>query len=140
MRTRVIAARAAELAKKDGAEKLAAWKANPGAANLSAPVVVSRQDGQKQPPAVIEAALSADTSALPAWAGVDLGAQGYAVVKVNKVLPREAPAADVAAQERQQIAQLLASAENAAYYELLKERFKVQIEMPKPAGAEAVQR
>lgn len=143
VRTRVVAARAAELAKKEGAEKLAAWKANPAAANLSAPVVVSRQDGQKQPPAVVEAALSADTSALsalPALAGVDLGAQGYAVVKVNKVLPREAPAADVAAQERQQIAQLLASAENAAYYDLLKERFKVQIEMPKPSGAEAVQR
>jgi len=136
VRERVVSARAAELAKKEGVEKLAAWKTNPTSASLPAPIAVSRQESQKQPQAVVEAALRADPAALPVFAGVDLGDQGYAVVKVNKVLPRETPAEAAARQERQQYAQSLASAENLAYYNLLKERFKVQIEVPKPSGAD----
>jgi len=136
VRERVVSARAAELAKKEGVEKLAAWKTNPTSASLPAPIAVSRQESQKQPQAVVEAALRADPAALPVFAGVDLGDQGYAVVKVNKVLPRETPAEAAARQERQQYAQSLASAENLAYYNLLKERFNVQIEVPKPSGAD----
>jgi peptidyl-prolyl cis-trans isomerase D len=133
---RVVSARAAELAKKEGMEKLAAWKANPAGAALPAAVAVSRQESQKQAQAVVEAALRADPAALPVLVGVDLGEQGYAVIKVNKVLPREKPTEDVAKQERQQYAQWWASAENLAYYNLLKERFKVQIEVPKPSGSD----
>jgi peptidyl-prolyl cis-trans isomerase D len=136
VRERVVSARAAELATKEGMEKLAAWKANPAAASLPAPTAVSRQESQKQPQAVVEAALRADPTALPVMAGVDMGEQGYAVVKVNKVLPRETPAEAAARQERQQYAQSLASAENLAYYNLLKERFKVQMEVPKPSAAD----
>jgi len=138
-RVHVVAARAAELAKKDGTEKLAAWKANPASANLPAAVAVSRQETQKHPGAVVEAALRADPAALPVWTGVDLGEQGYAVVKVNKIVPRPAPAPEVAKQEIQQYAQWWASAENLAYYAMLKERFKAQIKVPKPTGTEALQ-
>jgi peptidyl-prolyl cis-trans isomerase D len=138
VRQRVVAARAAELARKDGMEKLAAWKANPAAANLPAAMVVSRQETQKQPAPVIEAALRADPAALPAFAGVDLGEQGYAVVKVNKVLPREAQPEAAARQDRDQYLQAWGSAENLAYYNLLKERLKVQILAPKPSGLDAV--
>jgi peptidyl-prolyl cis-trans isomerase D len=136
VRERVVATRAAELARKEGMEKLANWKANPAGATLPAAVVVSRQESQKQLPSVVEAALRADTTALPVWSGVDLGTQGYAVVKVNKVLPREMPSEDAARQERQQYAQVWASAENLAYYNMLKERFKVQVIAPKPTGLE----
>jgi peptidyl-prolyl cis-trans isomerase D len=139
VRERLVAVRAAELAKKDGMEKLAAWKATPASANLPAAVQVSRQQTQKQPSPVVEAALRADPAALPALVGVDLGEQGYAVVKVNKVLPRETPAPEVATQEIQQYGQWWATAENLAYYELLKERFKVQVRVPKPTGTEALQ-
>ncbi len=134
VRERIVATRSAELARKDGMEKLAAWKANPGSANLAAGILVSRQEAQKQPAAVVEAALRADPATLPAWVGVDLGDQGYAVVKVNKVLPRETPPPEVAKQERQQYAQAWATAENLAYYNLLKDRFKVQIKVAKPSG------
>ncbi len=133
VRERVVAAKAAELAKKDGAEKLAAWKATPASAQLPAAIVVSRQEGPQQPAPVIEAALRADPAALPAWAGVDLGDQGYAVVKVSKVVPREAPTPDIAKQEQAQYGQWWASAEMQSYYNLLKERFKVQMKVPKPA-------
>jgi peptidyl-prolyl cis-trans isomerase D len=80
----------------------------------------------------VEAALRADPSALPAFIGVDLGQQGYAVVKVNKVLPREASNADAAKQELQQYARAWGAAENVAYYNLLKERFKTQVKVTKP--------
>jgi peptidyl-prolyl cis-trans isomerase D len=139
VRERVVAARAAELARKEGMEKLAAWKANPASANLPAPVAVSRQETQKQPQPVIEAALRADPAALPTITGVDLGDQGYAVVKVHKILRRDAPPDEVARQEREQYAQSWASAENMAYYNLLKERFKAQILVAKPSGLDASQ-
>ena len=137
VRERVVAASAADLAKKDGMEKLAAWKPNPAGANLPAVIAVSRQETQKQPGAVVEAALRADPSALPSFTGVDLGEQGYAVVKVNKVLPREAPPPAEAKQERNQYADAWGGAENLAYYNLLKDRLKVQMLVPKPSGLEA---
>jgi peptidyl-prolyl cis-trans isomerase D len=134
VRERVVAARAAELAKKDGMEKLAAWKANAAAASLPAAIMLSRQETQKQPAPVVEAALRADPAALPAFVGVELGEQGYAVVKVNKVLPREAPPEAAARQDREQYQQAWGSAENLAYFNLLKDRLKVEILVPKPAA------
>ena len=136
VRERLKAERGAELARKAGTEQLQALKANPAAATLPAPVLVSREDPRNQPAAVVEAALKADPAVLPAFVGVDLGAQGYAVVKVNKVIPREAPAGEMARREQQQAAQWLASAEGLAYYNLLKERFKAQIKVPPPAAQE----
>jgi peptidyl-prolyl cis-trans isomerase D len=132
VRARVVAVRSAELAKKEGMDKLAAWKANPASAQLPAAVLVSRQETQQQPASVVESALRADPTALPSFAGVDLGEQGYAIVKVNKVVPREAPSADVAKQELQQYEQWWASAEGLAYYNLLKTRFKAQVLVAKP--------
>jgi peptidyl-prolyl cis-trans isomerase D len=52
------------------------------------------------------------------------------------VLPRDTPPETVARQERDQYSQWWASAENLAYYNLLKERFKARIEVPKPTGLE----
>ncbi|TFZ08653.1 SurA N-terminal domain-containing protein [Ramlibacter humi] len=136
VRKRVVADKSAELAKKDGEEKLAAWKANPASATLPEKVVVSREDPAKQPQEVVEAALRADTSALPAFAGVDLGAQGYAVVKVDQAVARQAPAPAAAKQEQDLYRRMWTGAEALAYYNVLKDRFKAQILVPKPAAAE----
>jgi peptidyl-prolyl cis-trans isomerase D len=137
-RAQLVAQRGAEMARKEGAEKLAAWKANPAAAASAlgeAQTVARDAAGQKLSPTLIEAALRADASSLPAWVGVDQGTQGYAVVKVTKVLPRDAAAAAATAKEdRQQYAQAWASAESAAYYNLLKERFKAEIKVAKPGN------
>jgi peptidyl-prolyl cis-trans isomerase D len=137
VRQRWLAQRGAEEARKDGIAKLAAWKAAPASAALAAPVLVSRQETQKLPAPVIDAALRADASALPAFAGVDLGAQGYAVVKIGKVVPRDVPAEAVAKQERSQYAQWWTSAESLAYYNGLKERFKAEILAAKPTPGKA---
>lgn len=133
VRARLVASRAADLARKEGAEKLAAWKAAPASAVLPAAVVVSRDQPQSLPGPVVDAALMADPSALPAFAGVDLGSQGYAVVKVEKRVPRQVAADAAAKQERDQYTQWWTSAEGLAYYGLLKERFKVQFKVEKPA-------
>ncbi len=133
VRQRVVADRSAELARKEGADKLAAWKANPATASLPEAVVLSREDAQKQPQAVVEAALRADPAALPAWLGVDLGAQGYAVLKVNKAVPRPAPDAQAARQEAAQYERMWTTAESLAYYNMLKDRFKVQMLVPRPS-------
>jgi len=134
VRARLVAQRAAELAKKEGEGKLAEWKKAPAAAPLPAAVVISREDPQKQPRQVMDAALRVDPTALPALVGVDLGADGYAVVKVNKVLAREARPEPVAKLEATQYGRAWTSAENMAYYEILKERFKVEINVPRPAN------
>ncbi len=142
VRDRLVAGRAGELAKQEGVSKLAAWKSNPSAASLPVSATVSREAGQTIKGAVLDAALRADTTNLPAWVGVDLGTQGYAVVRVNKVLPRTAPSAEVGQQERIQYAQLVANAESDAYYQLLKDRFKVQMKVARPslsASADASQ-
>src|SRR5450830_1854563 len=130
---RVVAARAAELAKKEGMEKLLAWKASPAAAVMPAAVVISRDQPQSTPPQVLTAALRADAAALPTFVGVDLGAKGYSVVRINKIVPRMAPAEAAAKQDRAQYAQWWSRAETQAYYDLLKERFKAQIMTSRPA-------
>jgi peptidyl-prolyl cis-trans isomerase D len=137
VRERVVAARAAGLAKKEGLEKLAAWKAAPATASMPTVIVVSRDQSQNIPPAVLTAALRADGAALPSFVGVDLGPQGYFVVRVNKIVPRAPPAEASLKQDRAQYAQWWTGAENQAYYGLLKERFKAEIMVAHPAHASA---
>ena len=134
VRERYLAVRGAEMAKREGEAKLAAWKASPASAVLRPVITVSREDAQKLPPGLTEAALRVDPAMLPAFIGVDLATQGYAVVKVEKVLPREPASAEVAKQEQQQFARWIGAAQNAAYYDLLKDRVKTQIKVAKPAG------
>ena len=135
VRERWLAQRGAEEARKDGIAKLAAWKASPATAMLAAPVLVSREQAQQLPMQIVDATLRADTSALPVFAGVDLGAQGYAIVKVNKVVPRDPPAEAAAKQERSQYAQWWTSAETLAYYNGLKQRFNTEILVAKPTSS-----
>jgi peptidyl-prolyl cis-trans isomerase D len=127
----VVAQQAAERARAEGVAKLAEWKAAPDAAKLPASIVVSREQKQQQPSALVEAVLRASTQALPAWVGVDLGTSGYAVVKVEKIVPRDEAAAQNRSRERDQYAQWWASAEGLAYYSLLKEKFKAEIKIPR---------
>lgn len=133
IRAQLVTERAAVLAKAEGEAKLAAWTTKADGATFGAPVTVSRRESQSQPVAVIDAALRADASTLPALVGVDLGTQGYAVVRVTKVVPRTPSAPEQAQQENAQVGQSVAAAEDVAYYNLLKERFKAEILVPKPA-------
>jgi peptidyl-prolyl cis-trans isomerase D len=135
VRGQLVAERAAALAKAEGEAKLAAWKTNAAGAPFGAPVTVSRLETQSQSQAVIDSALRLDASKLPTLTGVDLGKEGYVVVRTVKSVPRTAPSAEVAKQEAEQVTQAISTAENAAYYELLKQRFKAEILVPTPADA-----
>jgi peptidyl-prolyl cis-trans isomerase D len=135
VKQKLVASRSIELAKADGAEKLAAWKTKPDDSQLKPALVISRDQAQGTDPAVVTAALNTDVSKLPAWVGVDLGKAGYAVIRINKVMERNAPADSVAKQEMAQYGQWMASAESQAYYELLKSQYKVQFKVAKPAKA-----
>ncbi len=124
VRERVVARKAAEQARQEGLSKLEAWKAAPESASLGVSKTVSRLDAGELPPEVLRAALAASPEPLPAWVGVDLGSGGYAVVRVNKVLGRDTrPGGE---QLEAQYAQVWGAAETQAYYESLKQRFKVK--------------
>jgi peptidyl-prolyl cis-trans isomerase D len=133
VRERVIASRAAELAKTEGMKKLAEWKTNAQSANLKPAQTVSRDQPQNYPAPLLDAILRADATALPQWVGVELGEQGYVIAKVMKVVNRDAPSEAVQKQDRAQYAQWWTSAEGLAYYQFLQKRFKVQIKVPKPS-------
>jgi peptidyl-prolyl cis-trans isomerase D len=132
LRTLYVAQKSAELAKADGEAKLAAWKAKPDSAQLPAAKVISRDQPEGQSREVVDAALRTSTEQLPAWTGVDLGAQGYAVVKVSRIVERPADDAQAAAAQKQDFLRSSAVAEAMAYYELLKKQLKVQIKVPRP--------
>ena len=127
-----MAQKSAELAREEGQAKLKAWKETPASAALGAALVIGRDQPQNLPRDVIDAALHASVDGLPAWTGVDLGNLGYAVVKVNAVVERPAQDAQIVAAQKQQLAQWWAGAEGAAYYEMLKARFKVQMKVDRP--------
>ena len=132
VRAQLVNQRAAALAKAEGEAKLAAWQANAAGAVLGAPVTLSRIDVQSQPLPVVEAALRADATRLPTLVGVDLGTAGYAVLRVVKTVARAAPTPEAAKQENEQFVQVVTAAENLAYYDLLKARFKAEILVPRP--------
>ena len=133
VRERLMAVRSFELAKKEGMDKLAAWKAAPASAAMPDAVVIARNQPQNLPVQIVEAVMKADTAKLPDFTGAEVPGRAYYVVKINKVLPPTAADEATVKQARTQVAQAWASAEDQAYYSLIKERFKTDIKIAKPA-------
>ena len=135
VRQRVVVEEAAALARKDGAAALATAKAKPADA-LPDTVTISRAQLHGLPRQVIDAALRADPTALPAIQGVDVPQWGYAVVKVQRVLPHEAaPGGD--APLVSQYGQAWGAAEAEAYLEALKKRYGASFKEAAVAAAAA---
>ena len=132
VQSRFVAQRSAELAKAAGEAMLKSAQQGQAPAGLSDELTVSREQPGPLPLAVLNAAMSAPTAALPAWTGVGQGEQGYTVVQVSQVLARTPAEAQRQQAEKTQFKQWLAAAEMAAYYESLKQRFKVKILVPEP--------
>ncbi|HVO06508.1 MAG TPA: SurA N-terminal domain-containing protein [Burkholderiaceae bacterium] len=123
VRARVVATRAAELARQDGEAKLAQLKAN-SALELPDKTTLSRQQRQNMPGVVVEAVLRADAGKLPVPLGIDIGEEGYVVARIDAVLPRES-LDDAAA--RTQYGQAWSSAETRAYLDALRQRYKAEV-------------
>ncbi len=126
VRLRAQAEQAADMARKAGQAKLAAWKDGQAPEGLATAVAVSRTEAQGLPREALVAIMTAPTTQLPAWLGVDLAAQGYAVVRIDKLLPRDASSGDPQSLQAQ-YAQVWGAAETQAYYDALKQRYKARV-------------
>jgi peptidyl-prolyl cis-trans isomerase D len=126
IRERLVTAQAAAQARKLGEARLAALRAAPATAMSEAAVTLSRAQSHELPAPVVDAVLKAPVTTLPAFVGIDLGDQGYAVAKIVKVLGRD-PSAGDAARAQAQYAQAWGEAESQAYYAALKARYKVEL-------------
>jgi peptidyl-prolyl cis-trans isomerase D len=139
VREQVVQTEAAALAKKAGEEKLAALLKKDDATGFSAAQTFSRAKSQGLNPSIFLAAMKADTSKLPAYAGADLPGQGYSVVRIVQVVQPATVDQAKRQAEQQQIASALAQQEMLAYIDQLKKKAKVQILKPlnpKPASIE----
>jgi peptidyl-prolyl cis-trans isomerase D len=138
VRMAIIASKAAEAARADGEAKLKAWQADGGAPGnaVSPAVIVSRNKAENQPRALVDAVMRAKADKLPTWVGVSLGSEGFAVARVQKVLPADPLAAGGGDPQRlrSQYAQLWANAESNAYLGALRERFKAKVSAKATAG------
>ena len=125
VRERWLSVEALKAVRQDADQKLALWKKSPDKAQWPASVSMSRRLVYSQPPLVLEAVLRVSDKQLPASMVVDLGAEGVALVKVNKLLPLQ-----IGAQEEQetqaQFANYWGKAEADAYYQSLKRKYKVE--------------
>ena len=126
VRQQLAVRQAAAMAKKLGTERLAAARAEPQAPLSENTVIVSRAQPRDLPRPVVDAALKAPTTSLPAHVGVDLGDQGYAVVRVTKLWGRD-PGANDPVRAKEQYAMVWSDAESQAYYAALKSRFKATV-------------
>ena len=125
VRERWIAAESVKAAHQDAEQKIALWKKSPEKASLPEPVQMSRRNMYGQPVPVLDAALRLSTDTLPAWTVVDLGAEGSAIIKVNKVLPHNLAPAELRETETQ-FGPIWGRAEADAYYRALLREYKVQ--------------
>lgn len=129
VRERVTQEEAASLAKKAGEAKLAAAKSGE-TAGFGEAKTVSRTKAQGVVPAALPSIMRADATKLPAYVGVDLGAQGYGVYKITKVAqPTNLDTARRTA-EQEQIGNALAQQEALAYLEVLKKKAEVEVLKP----------
>ena len=136
VRQRLVGERSAVLARQDGEARVAALKAGTSTEPLPIVVTVSRVTAQGMPRPLMDAALRADATKLPQVTGVDLGAEGYFVMRVMQVLPREVPPGGEAPL-RAQYAQAWAAAETEAYLVALKKRYKADLTPAAMAAAAA---
>ena len=134
VRAAVVADLASEAARKAGQARLAELTRSPEVALAEPAITVSRLQPRGLPRPLLDAVLRADASRLPAAIGVDLGAAGYAVARLTRVLGRD-PGAGDARQAGLQYAQAWGAAEALAYYTALKHHFKVDLKLPAAASA-----
>jgi peptidyl-prolyl cis-trans isomerase D len=116
------------IAQKAGAERLAALvKGDPAAVTWGAAKTVSRDAPLGLKPEALTAVFHADAAKLPAYSGLSLSDQGYAVYRVSKVIPLEKLEAEKEKGLRQQLARLVSAQEYQAFVGGLRNNGKVQI-------------
>jgi peptidyl-prolyl cis-trans isomerase D len=136
VREHVVQQQAAELARKDGEARLAQLKQSNDGAGLPAAAWVSRDKAGDLPPKVLDAALGANASKLPTTLGVDLGDQGYAVLRIDQ-LRNPDPNTEPMKSLLPRYASAWGEAAAQAYLDALKQRYKVEIKSGALQAADA---
>ena len=140
VRALFVAQESAKLAHEAAKTQLEAVRKSPASAPWLPALDVSREKTGDVPTPVLEAALRSETKQLPNISVVDLGEQGAAILQVNKIVAAEALPADVKKQAEQQYVMGWSRAEMDAYYNMLKDRFKVKISVADPKKQAAVEK
>jgi peptidyl-prolyl cis-trans isomerase D len=124
-------AAAARLARQAGEARLAELQKAPaeGAseAGFEATHLVGRQDPQGLPLASVAAIMAAPADKLPAYVGVDLAGGGYSVVRVLGVQAPDTASGEARQREEKTWLQQIASADERAYLDALRERFDAHV-------------
>lgn len=132
---RLIGTESEKLAVKAGEARLAELRAG-GTADFAAAKSVSRNNAAGLPPSAVNMIMKADTRKLPVYVGVPVSGRGYAVYRINKIsdepIDEEARKA-----EQQQVDEMLAAQEMAAYLDVIKKRAKAEILKPLAAKTAA---
>jgi len=115
------------LAAKEGAERLAALNKGEDKLNWGAAKTVSRLDHRAISPAEAQAVFRLETAKLPAYTGVELPGSGYALVKLNKIVPGDKIDEATRKGMTQQLGNLMAKEEIQLYLAALRARYKVEI-------------
>jgi peptidyl-prolyl cis-trans isomerase D len=144
LKAKWVQAESVKLAQADARKKVEEWKADKAGEKLPLAMPMSRRTMFNQPAGVLDAVMRVPEKALPSIFSVDLGAEGMAVVKVNKVLPLEMTPQELADTEGQ-FGGYWGKVEADAYLRSLKRRYKVQLyndalkleEQLKPKAADA---
>ncbi|MGE3925296.1 MAG: SurA N-terminal domain-containing protein [Lautropia sp.] len=127
---RWVAAEAARLAREQGEQALAALKGGPADADALAGFApaksISRAQPGDTPPQVLLEAFRLPAEPLPAYAGVDLGARGYQLVRLEKVDGPDASAESRRARYQQQAEQVAAAAASGAWVESVTRRTPIE--------------
>jgi peptidyl-prolyl cis-trans isomerase D len=127
VRELVLQEQEATLAQQAGEMKLAALKTKDDSTGFADEKTISRVKSQDLGPDVLNAVMKADTTKLPAFAGLMLPGQGYTVFRISKVAQPATPDTARRQTEEQQVADALAQQEMLAYLGVLKEKAKVKI-------------
>jgi peptidyl-prolyl cis-trans isomerase D len=124
----VRAQEALRLAKEAGAAAFANWREGKGVGTFAAPEKLSRSVPSTVPADAMRAIFKVNATKLPAYVGVDLGAQGYAVYRIDAVGKGNVP--DAEAQRKAISASLeraVSEAEFNATIDALRARTKVEV-------------
>ncbi|RDU99287.1 SurA N-terminal domain-containing protein [Trinickia dinghuensis] len=127
VRAKYVAEQADELARKDGEAKLADLQKSKSTAGFSPEQKVSRSDAQGVSPLALGPIFKVDDSKLPGYVGVDLGNDGYAIYRVNSVVPPAPIDAPRLAAAQRELAQVDAQAQLEGYVASLRQRSKVKV-------------
>ena len=126
VRARVIDAGARKLAAEAGQARLKELEASPSTQGFGGTRKVARAAAPQIPPSAVDAVFRKQVDKLPAFVGVDLGEDGYAIYVVERVTdPGPEQVAARRAQYQQQILQLYGQQDTADLIESLKARSKV---------------